>query len=68
MAYDCDVILGGYVGGYMGKYMPELNKKVVKYNGFENDTTYLKTCSFKKEVSAVGIAMSFIEKYFESLE
>ena len=48
--------------------MAELSKKVVKYNGFENDTTYLKTCSFKKEVSAVGIAMSFVEQYFESLE
>ncbi|WP_346908262.1 ROK family transcriptional regulator [Faecalicatena orotica] len=68
MAYDCDIILGGYVGGYIGKYMAELSKKVVKYNGFENDTTYLKTCSFKKEVSAVGIAMSFVEQYFESLE
>lgn len=68
MAYDCDIILGGYVGGFMGKYMADLSKKVVKYNGFENDTTYLKTCSYKKEVSAVGIAMSFIEKYFESLE
>lgn len=68
MAYDCDIILGGYVGGFIGNYMSELNKKVVKYNGFENDTTYLKTCSYKKEVSAVGIAMSFVERYFESLE
>lgn len=68
MAYDCDIILGGYVGGYIGKYMTELSKKVIKYNGFENDTTYLKTCSFKKEVSAVGIAMSFVEQYFETLE
>lgn len=68
MAYDCDIILGGYVGGYIGKYMPELNRKVIRYNGFENDTTYLKTCSFKKEGSAMGIAMSFVEQYFESLE
>lgn len=68
MAYDCDIILGGYVGGYLEKYMAELSKRVIKYNGFENDTTYLKTCSFQKEVSAVGIAMSFVEKYFESLE
>ncbi len=67
MAYDCDIILGGYVGGYLEKYMAELSKRVIKYNGFENDTTYLKTCSFQKEVSAVGIAMSFVENFFESL-
>ena len=67
MAYDCDIILGGYVGGYLEKYMEELSKRVIKYNGFENDTTYLKTCSFQKEVSAVGIAMSFVENFFESL-
>ena len=67
MAYDCDIILGGYGGGYLEKYMAELSKRVIKYNGFENDTTYLKTCSFQKEVSAVGIAMSFVENFFESL-
>lgn len=68
MAYDCDVILGGYVGGFLEKYRAELNRKVIQYNGFENDTTYLKTCTYQKEGAAVGIAMSFVEAYFESLE
>ena len=29
MAYDCDIILGGYVGGYLEKYMAELSKSVI---------------------------------------
>ncbi|MDD3174421.1 MAG: ROK family protein [Herbinix sp.] len=67
MAFDSDIILGGYVGGYLGKYMPELNRKVIKYNLFENDTTYLKLCKYQHESSAIGIAMSFIERYFETM-
>lgn len=68
MAYDCDIILGGYVGAFLGKHIPLLSKKVMMYNGFENDTTYLKICSYTKEASAVGVAMRFVETYFESLE
>lgn len=67
MVFDCDIILGGYVGGYLKKYIMDLNKKVVKLDPFDNDTTYLQTCRYEREASAVGIAMRFIEKYFDML-
>lgn len=67
MSFDCDIVLGGYVGGYLSKYITELNRKVLKYNKFENNTTYLKTCKFETETSAIGIAMNFVEQYFETL-
>lgn len=67
MAFDCDIMLGGYVGGYMKKYMRELGHKVSAYNMFENDTLYLKNCSYEREASAVGAAMYFTEDFLNRL-
>ena len=67
MAFDCDIVLGGYIGSYLAKYMPQLSKKVQEYNLFENDTTYLRPCRYQREASAMGIAMSFIEEFFDTL-
>lgn len=63
MAYDTDIILGGYVGGFLEPYMLELGKKVVAYNLFDSDVSYLKNCRYKKEASAVGAARYFIDSY-----
>lgn len=65
--FDCDVILGGYVGGYMEKYMSTLRKKVLEYNMFDEDVTFLRSCRIKNEASAVGIAMKFIDNYISNL-
>ena len=67
MAFDCDIMLGGYVGGYLKQYMPQLSKKASAYNMFENDTLYIKNCTYEKEASAVGAAMHFIDSYFDTL-
>ena len=42
MAYDMDIILGGDVGGVLSDYMIPLGEKVMAYNGFEHDVSYLK--------------------------
>lgn len=63
MAYDMDIILGGDVGGILADYMIPLSEKVMKYNKFEHDVSYLKNCSYKKEASAVGVAKHFFHDY-----
>ncbi len=60
MAYDMDIILGGDVGGVLRDYMMPLSQKVMAYNGFEYDISYLKQCSYDKEASAVGAAKHFL--------
>lgn len=67
MAFDCDIMLGGDVGGYLENHMPALTQSLMKYNQFENDTVYLKVCHYKKNAAAIGIAMAFVEKYFDTL-
>lgn len=63
MAYDVDIILGGEVGGILNDYMIDLGEKVMEYNRFDHDVSYLKNCSYKKEVSAVGVAKHFFYEY-----
>ncbi len=60
MAYDMDIILGGDVGGKLADYMIPLGEKVMSYNGFDHDVSYLKNCSYEKEASAVGVAKHFL--------
>lgn len=67
MAYDMDIILGGEVGGYLADSMIPLGEKVLGYNGFDLDLRYLKTCSYKKEASAVGVAKHFFSDFVKSL-
>lgn len=63
MAYDMDIILGGDVGGILSEYRVPLGERVMKYNKFEHDVSYLKNCSYKKEASAVGVAKHFFYEY-----
>lgn len=60
MAYDMDIILGGAVGGVLPDHMLQLSQKVMSYNGFDRDVSYLKQCSYAKEASAVGVAKQFL--------
>lgn len=67
MSYDTDIILGGEVGGYLPDYMVELGKKIFKYNLFDDDLSYLKNCSYRKEASAVGVAKQFFWRVMETI-
>lgn len=67
MAYDMDIILGGEVGGYLADYMIPLSEKVMEYNRFEHDVRYLKTCSYKNEASAVGVAKHFLQDFIQNI-
>lgn len=68
MAFDTNIILGGDVGGYLSSYMLELGQRVLKYNLFDKDISYLKNCSYKREASAVGVAKYFFEKFINQIK
>lgn len=67
MAYDTDIILGGDVGGYLPKYLLDLSEKVFRHNMFDGDISYLKTCSYQKEASAVGAAKHFFTLFIQQI-
>ncbi|QNM05174.1 ROK family transcriptional regulator [Qiania dongpingensis] len=67
MAFDCDVILGGYVGGYMDRYLGALEDNILEYQIFESDQNYVRTGRYKHEAAAIGAGIRFVEEYFDSL-
>ena len=56
MAYDCDIILGGYIGGYIAQYAGQFYQKVQSYNMFEQDTSYIIIGKYKRQSTVIGIA------------
>lgn len=67
MLSDCNIILGGYVGGYMENYLQELEEKVKTRNTFEKDSDFIKVCKYKKESSAVGAALIYLDGFINNI-
>lgn len=67
MAFDCPVILGGYVGAHITPYMDRLRALASDLDTFGGDGSYLQPCLYRKEASAVGAALLFLEPFMESI-
>lgn len=67
MIFDCSIVLGGYVGGYLDEYMPDLSRKVMEYNNFDPDTSYLRAGRYKLNAAAYGAALRFIDTIFDNI-
>lgn len=67
MCFDCQIILGGYVGGFLKPYLPDLRQRLMEYNGFDRDSSYVQVCRYAREASAVGVALIFVEKFFDNI-
>lgn len=66
MAFDCDIMLGGYVGEYLEPYKTKILEKAAALNPFASDAAYIRIGQYKKEAAAVGAAMQFVEKFYEN--
>ena len=67
MAFDCQVIIGGYVGSFIEPYLEILKEKTNILNTFEMDASYIRPCSFRVEASALGAALRHIENFIYTI-
>lgn len=67
MIFDFNVVLGGYIGAYMEEHIDQLRRRAAMLNTFEDSAAYLRVCKNKTEASAVGAALSHIEKLILSV-
>ncbi len=67
MAFDCNVVLGGYVGPHLQEYLPEVQEQVAQYNTFERDGSYVTICAYRTEASAVGAALHYIDQFIQKI-
>lgn len=67
MAFDCDVILGGYVGSCLEDWIGTLREMAEERNPFDDGGNYLRACRYRVEASALGAALQHIEQFIENL-
>lgn len=67
MAFDCSVIIGGYVGSFIEPYLTHLQEKAGLLNTFEMNAQYIKPCRFRTEASALGAALRNIEIFISTI-
>lgn len=64
MAFDCDIILGGYAGKYMVPYQTLISEKTAQRNPFTFDASYIRIGRCGDEAAAVGAALQPINQYY----
>ena len=67
MSFDCDVIVGGYVGAFLEEFGGPLRPLLEERNTFQPDSSYLKYCRYRLEASAVGAALTQVERFLQTL-
>lgn len=66
MAYDCDIMLGGYLGSCLKEYREKLEENMRRWNRFDQDASYLRFGKRGKEAAAMGAARQLMESYWEN--
>lgn len=66
MLLDYKIVIGGYIGGYIEEYIPEIWQKISEQDIFKN-SCYISASNFKMEASALGVALSIIEKFITEI-
>ena len=67
MAFDCNVILGGYVSQYLEPYLPLLREKAAARNTFEADASYIKLGKYPTKAGMRGVAWHFMEQFIQDI-
>lgn len=66
MAYDCDIVLGGFLTEYLTPYMHHLRDEVASLDPFGDSADYLKVAGSPK-AALQGAAWTFAEKFIEEI-
>lgn len=67
MAFDCDVMLGGYVGSFLEPYWSELAGLIARRSTFDTESSYLLPCRYRVEAAALGGALQFMEEFIAAV-
>ncbi|MBQ1403357.1 MAG: hypothetical protein IIY90_08630, partial [Oscillospiraceae bacterium] len=67
MSLDCDIVLGGYLTEHLKPYLPELQEMLAEADPFEKECHYLRISRYSKDSSMLGVALTFIRDYLNSI-
>ena len=67
MAYDCDIMIGGYVGAFIEPYRAEIERAMAEVDMFEDDFSFLRIARHGFKSSAIGAAVHLRDEAVELL-
>ena len=67
MAFDCNVILGGFVSAYIEPYLPALREKAAALSPFETDGSYIRLGRFPTKAGMMGVAWHFTKQFIDEI-
>ena len=67
MAFDCNVILGGFVSCFIEPYLPALREKAARLNPFETEAEYVKLGRFPTKAGMMGVAWHFTKQFIDEI-
>ena len=63
LAFDTDIILGGFVSEYLNDFLMILKQRVAVLNPFEDNTDFIKIAKFPRRAGMIGAACHFIDEF-----
>lgn len=67
MAFDCEVVVGGYVGNLMESRLAELRRRVSALDLFQDGADYVRLAKCGRESAAIGAALRLREAAIASV-
>lgn len=67
LAFDCNIVIGGYVGSYLEPSIQRLREKVAARSTFHESGNYLRACRHKLESIAYGAALGYLEPFLKAI-
>ena len=67
VAFDCDVILGGFVSAFLEPYLPVLREKAAALNPFDTDGSYIRLGRYSVKAGMMGVAWHFTKQFIDDI-
>ncbi len=67
MAFDRDIVVGGYVGALMEDHLIELKSRLKALDRFDAESDYVRVGRCGRDASATGAALVFLNRHLERL-
>ncbi|MBQ6386462.1 MAG: ROK family transcriptional regulator [Lachnospiraceae bacterium] len=67
LAFDCDIILGGFVSRYLEPWLPALKERIVERSPFESDADFVKLGRYPTKAGMMGVAWHFVQEFIEKI-
>lgn len=67
MAFDCNVILGGFGSAFLEPYLPVLREKAAALNPFGTDGSYIRLGRYPTKAGMMGVAWHFTKQFIDEI-